>query len=66
VHDVIEDCRETCNDVKKATNEEIAELAYALTNKKEAGSLLRPGWEEMLNSKTSKKFHRLCFPRKHF
>lgn len=34
VHDVIEDCRETYNDVKKATNEQIAELAYALTNEK--------------------------------
>jgi len=34
VHDVIEDCRQTYNDVKKATNEEIAELAYALTNEK--------------------------------
>ena len=40
VHDVIEDCRETYNDVKKATNEEIAELAYALTNEKEAEFLL--------------------------
>ena len=34
VHDVIEDCRETYNDVKKATCEEVAELAYALTNEK--------------------------------
>jgi len=34
VHDVIEDCRETYNDVKNATNQEIAELAYALTNEK--------------------------------
>lgn len=34
VHDVIEDCRETYNDVKKATNEQVAELAYALTNEK--------------------------------
>ena len=34
VHDVIEDCRQTYNDVKKQTNEEIAELAYALTNEK--------------------------------
>jgi len=34
VHDVIEDCRQTYNDVKKATNTEIAELAYALTNEK--------------------------------
>lgn len=34
VHDIIEDARETYNDVKKATNERIAELAYALTNEK--------------------------------
>ncbi len=34
VHDIIEDARETYNDVKKATNETIAELAYALTNEK--------------------------------
>ena len=34
VHDIIEDARETYNDVKMATNEEIAELAYALTNEK--------------------------------
>ena len=34
VHDVIEDARETYNDVKKALNEEVAELAYALTNDK--------------------------------
>lgn len=34
VHDVIEDCRQTYNDVKEALNERIAELAYALTNEK--------------------------------
>ena len=34
VHDCIEDCRQTYNDVKKATSEPIAELAYALTNEK--------------------------------
>ena len=33
-HDVIEDCRQTYNDVKKATNKAVAELAYALTNEK--------------------------------
>ena len=33
-HDVIEDCRQTYNDVKDATSEEVAELAYALTNEK--------------------------------
>lgn len=34
VHDVIEDTGKTYNDVKKATNETIAEYAYALTNEK--------------------------------
>lgn len=34
VHDCIEDCQQTYNDVKKATNEEVAELSYALTNEK--------------------------------
>lgn len=34
VHDVIEDCRQTYNDVKQATDERVAELAYALTNEK--------------------------------
>ncbi|OJJ21861.1 phosphohydrolase [marine bacterium AO1-C] len=34
VHDCIEDCRQTYNDVKKATSETVAELAYALTNEK--------------------------------
>lgn len=34
VHDVIEDCRETYNDVKAVLGVEVAELAYALTNEK--------------------------------
>jgi len=33
-HDVIEDTRQTYNDVKNATNEAIAEIVYALTNEK--------------------------------
>lgn len=33
-HDVIEDCRQTYNDVKQNTNEVVAELVYALTNEK--------------------------------
>ena len=34
VHDIIEDARETYNDVLNNTNETVAELAYALTNEK--------------------------------
>jgi (p)ppGpp synthase/HD superfamily hydrolase len=34
VHDLIEDARETYNNVKKATNETIAEYSYALANEK--------------------------------
>lgn len=34
VHDIIEDARETYNDVKNESNVVIAELAYALTNEK--------------------------------
>ena len=33
-HDIIEDARETYNDVKKELGEEVAEIAYALTNEK--------------------------------
>lgn len=33
-HDVIEDCRETFNDVAKATSVQVAEIVYALTNEK--------------------------------
>lgn len=33
-HDLIEDARETYNDVKKVVGEETAEVAYALTNEK--------------------------------
>jgi len=34
VHDIIEDARETYNDVKQELGETVAELAYALTNEK--------------------------------
>lgn len=34
VHDVIEDTRESYNDVLQNTNKEVADLAYALTNEK--------------------------------
>lgn len=33
-HDVIEDTRQTYNDVKNATSKEVAEIVYALTNEK--------------------------------
>tara|TARA_R110002074_G_C12218140_1_gene636947 strand:- start:50 stop:568 length:519 start_codon:yes stop_codon:yes gene_type:complete len=34
LHDIIEDARETYNDVLKQTNKRVAELVYALTNEK--------------------------------
>lgn len=34
VHDTIEDCRQTYNDVKKVLNIDVADLAYALTTEK--------------------------------
>ena len=34
IHDCIEDCRQTYNDVLKATNKEVAEIVFALTNNK--------------------------------
>jgi (p)ppGpp synthase/HD superfamily hydrolase len=34
LHDVIEDCRETYNDVRNVTNTTVADLVYALTNEK--------------------------------
>lgn len=37
VHDIIEDARETYNDVLNNTNQTVAELAYALTNEKGRG-----------------------------
>src|SRR5215831_9990131 len=33
-HDLIEDCRQTYNDVKKFCGNDIAEITYALTNEK--------------------------------
>ena len=33
-HDLIEDARETYNDVREVVGEEVAEIAYALTNEK--------------------------------
>ncbi len=33
-HDLIEDCRQTYNDVKENTSEAVAEITYALTNEK--------------------------------
>jgi len=33
-HDCCEDCRQTFNNVMKATNKQVAELAYAVTNEK--------------------------------
>jgi (p)ppGpp synthase/HD superfamily hydrolase len=34
LHDTIEDCRLTYNDIKKVAGEEVADIVYALTNEK--------------------------------
>jgi (p)ppGpp synthase/HD superfamily hydrolase len=34
LHDTIEDCRLTYNDIKKASNEAVADIVYAVTNEK--------------------------------
>lgn len=34
LHDTIEDCRITFNDLKKVTNENVAEIVYAVSNEK--------------------------------
>ena len=34
LHDVMEDCRQSFNDVRDNTNEQIAEIVYAVTNEK--------------------------------
>lgn len=34
LHDVIEDCRQTYNDVKAKTNEQVANIVYAVSNEK--------------------------------
>lgn len=34
LHDTIEDCRQTYNDIKKLAGEEVADVVYAVTNEK--------------------------------
>lgn len=62
VHDVIEDARETYNDVKKALNEDVAELAYALTNDKGRNRSERAGkkYYEGIRNTPYATFIKLC------
>ena len=43
LHDTIEDCRLTYNDIKSAAGEEVAEIVYALTNDKGKNRKQRAG-----------------------
>lgn len=62
VHDVIEDARETYNDVKKALNEDVAELAFALTNDKGRTRAERAGnkYYEGIRNTPYATFIKLC------
>lgn len=53
VHDIIEDARETYNDVLQHTNKTIAELAFALTNEKGRNR------RERANEKYYKEMHEI-------
>ena len=58
VHDVIEDCRETYNDVKNVLGERVADIAYALTNEKGKTRKERANdkyYEGIRNTKKKKK-----------
>lgn len=61
-HDVIEDCRQTYNDVKEATNLQVAELTYALTNDKGKNRKERAGdkYYEGIRKTPNAVFVKLC------
>jgi (p)ppGpp synthase/HD superfamily hydrolase len=61
-HDTIEDCGLTVNDVKNATNEIVAELAYACTNEKGRTRAERANKKYYRGIKRTKyaKFVKLC------
>lgn len=61
-HDVIEDCRQSYNDVKENTNERVADLVYAVTNEKGKNRLQRENakyFTEMRNI-TGATYVKLC------
>lgn len=62
LHDVIEDCRQTYNDVKNQTNFEVAEIVYALTNEKGKNRKERANDKYYLGIKTTPYavFVKLC------
>ena len=61
-HDVIEDCRQTYNDVLKATNKTIAEITYALTNEKGKNRKQRasPAYYQGIRDTPYAAFVKLC------
>ena len=61
-HDTVEDCGLTVNDVKKATNERVAELAYTCTNEKGRTRAERANKKYYRGIKRTKyaKFVKLC------
>jgi (p)ppGpp synthase/HD superfamily hydrolase len=62
VHDVIEDCGVTYNDVKKALGKRLADLAYALTNDKGRTREERAGlaYYDGIVKEPGAKFGKLC------
>lgn len=62
LHDVIEDCRLTYNDVKRVAGEEVAEIVYALTNEKGRTRAERagPGYYFGIRVITYAAFVKLC------
>lgn len=61
-HDIIEDARETYNDVNKVLDKEVAELVYRLTNEKGRTRAERANkkYYDGLNEKPVAKFVKLC------
>lgn len=62
VHDIIEDTRQSYSDVKKVCGEEVAELAYALTNEKGRNRAERGGekYYEGIRNTPYAPFIKLC------
>ncbi len=62
LHDTIEDCRLTYNDIKNVAGEEVAEIVYALTNDKGKNRKQRAGevYYEGIISTPFAKYVKLC------